>query len=151
VESVVDRAALRQAFSEYFRFPCHYSFIPLISLQLSPRIIQGWHSRSINGHSNNGLGSTTAPQIKKEKKIPNLSKHKIPPLHMIISKFSPVHILKVCFSKICSDTVFQTLFVVLLQEAFQTLAFLALLIQVIADYNLENYGTADRKISQIQM
>jgi hypothetical protein len=65
VGSVVDRAALRQVFSEYLGFTC-YSFIPLIATQSSPSIIQGWYSRPIYDRSNIGLGSTPAPQVNKE-------------------------------------------------------------------------------------
>jgi hypothetical protein len=70
---VVDRATLRQVFSEYFRLPCHSSS-PLIAPHSSPSIIQGWYKRPISGRSNSGLGSISATYIiigtkKKEEKI----------------------------------------------------------------------------------
>jgi hypothetical protein len=60
VGTVVDRAALGQVFSEYFNFPCH-SFIPLITPQLSPFVIQSWYKWPFSGHSTGRLGSTPAP------------------------------------------------------------------------------------------
>jgi hypothetical protein len=62
VGSVVDRAAVRQVFTEHFVFPCH-PFIPLTAPQLSPPIIQIWYNRPINGSSNSGLGSTPDKKI----------------------------------------------------------------------------------------
>jgi hypothetical protein len=61
---VVDRETLQLFSSEYFGFPCK-SFTPLIAPQSSPSIIQSWYTRPINGHSNNGRGSTPG-QYKKD-------------------------------------------------------------------------------------
>jgi hypothetical protein len=62
----MDRAATGQVFSEHFGFPCH-SFIPLTARKLSLFIIQGWYNMPINGRSNSGLGSISAPYIIKNK------------------------------------------------------------------------------------
>jgi hypothetical protein len=62
VRSVVDRAALGKAFSEYFVYPCH-SFILLTALQSSPSIIQDQYSRPINGVSDSGLADKQIKQI----------------------------------------------------------------------------------------
>jgi hypothetical protein len=64
VRFAVDRATLGQVFSMYFCFPCH-SCIPLIVLQSSPSIIQGWFNRTINVRINSRLGSNPAKYVNK--------------------------------------------------------------------------------------
>jgi hypothetical protein len=60
--SVVDRDALAQVSSGYSSFPCQ-SFIPLISPQSSPSIIQSWYSIPQNDSCNSGIwfNSTRIP------------------------------------------------------------------------------------------
>jgi hypothetical protein len=53
--SVLERAELRQIFSEYFSFPCQ-SFIPLTAPQSLRSVIRCWYNRPVNGRSNSGLG-----------------------------------------------------------------------------------------------
>jgi hypothetical protein len=73
VGSVMDRTASGQVYPEYFGFTCH-SLTQVIAPQSSPSIIQDWYKRPINGRSNSGLGSTTAPQINNKKTFTETSK-----------------------------------------------------------------------------
>jgi hypothetical protein len=45
------------------------SAIPLIALQSSPSIIQGWYNRLISGSDNSGLGSIPAQYINEQPKV----------------------------------------------------------------------------------
>jgi hypothetical protein len=62
----VERAVLWQVPSKYFDLLCH-SFMLLISPQLSPSIIQGWYSKSLNDHRNSGSDSATVRYINQYK------------------------------------------------------------------------------------
>jgi hypothetical protein len=62
---MADRAPQRQDCLKYFDFPDH-SFNPLVTQQSPESIIHSWYSKSINGRSGNGLGSTSAQKINKD-------------------------------------------------------------------------------------
>jgi hypothetical protein len=69
VEFVVDTATLRQVSPKYFGFPCH-SFIPPVSPQSTPSIIQAWYNRPVNDCRSSGLGSSPVPNINKKQCSP---------------------------------------------------------------------------------
>jgi hypothetical protein len=61
---VVDKVALVQVFSEYFGFPCQFSFYEVpIATYSSSSIIRGWYNKPVSGRRTKWTRSHPTPRI----------------------------------------------------------------------------------------
>jgi hypothetical protein len=65
---MVDKMALGQVFSEYFAFPCKFSFHRLLHNH-HHHLVWGWYNRPNSGRSTSELSLTPPHETKKKKKL----------------------------------------------------------------------------------